>query len=42
MNFDVGKKLYKFSKLAGGGGEDEGKIITKSKRTAVFPHEAFP
>ena len=37
MNFDVGKKLYKLSKLGGGGGE-----VTKSKITAVFPRGTFP
>ena len=33
MNFDVGKKMYKLSKL---GGEGEDVIWTKSKRTAAF------
>ena len=33
LNFDVGKKLYKLSKLGGGGG---------GKRTAVFSQETFP
>ena len=39
MNFNVGKKLYKLSKLGEGGGEV---IWTKSKRTAVFPRATVP